>query len=136
MLMLTDSYNWPLRMSELTQADRGNRFSEIYDDCFEHINDEKLTTGQCCVQNSIKITRSKPQLKEQIASLLLDLDNRCTYPQRQKELLRYDVLEVLDDVYEGVSDRQSIDEFVRACTRSVSPKTRRKAKELVSKYDL
>jgi hypothetical protein len=60
-------------LANLTQADQGNLFSKIFYDYFEHINDEKFMTGQCCVQNSIKILRNKPELQEQIIALLLDM---------------------------------------------------------------
>ena len=44
-------------IANLTQVDQGNLFSKIFHDYFEHINDEKFMTGQCCVQNSIKILK-------------------------------------------------------------------------------
>lgn len=123
-------------IANLTQVDQENRFSEIYDEYFEHINDEKVSTGQCCVQNSIKIIRNKPALMDRIIALLLDLDNLCTYPEKQTELLKCDVLEVFDGVYPEGTDRQRVDEFIRGCINSNSPKTRHRAKELVRKYDL
>lgn len=71
-----------------------------------------------------------------IIALLLDLDHLCTYPEKKKELLKSDVLAVLDEVYEEVSDKQDADEFIRSSSSSLSPKTRRKAKKLARKYDL
>ena len=123
-------------LANLTQADQGNLFSKIFYDYFEHINDEKFMTGQCCVQNSIKILRNKPELQEQIIALLLDIDNQCAYPEKQKELLKSDILEILDEVYEKVGDKKEVDEFIKEGISSISPKTRRKAKELVGKYGL
>lgn len=123
-------------IANLTQVDQENLFSKIYDDYFEHINDNKFMTGQCCVQNSIKILRHKPELRNQITALLLTVDNQCTYTEKQKALLKSDVLEVLNEVYQEVSDKKGIDEFIKASVCSISPKTRRKAKELVEKYGL
>ncbi len=123
-------------IANLTQVDRDNLFSEIFQDYFEHIHDNKFMTGQCCVQNSLKIIKNKCGLKDQILALLLDVDNRCTYTERQKALLKCDVLEVLDQVYAGVSDKNGADAFIRACINCASPKTRRKAKELAVKYAL
>jgi hypothetical protein len=123
-------------IANLSQVDQEDRFFGIYGDYFEHIDDEKLTTGQCCVQNSIKIIRNKPELVDQIVGLLLDLDHSCTYPEKQKELLKSDVLEVLDAAYEQASDRAAVDEFIRACASSTSPKTRRTAKALAGVHGL
>jgi hypothetical protein len=46
------------------------------------------------------------------------------------------VLEVIDEVYEGISDKTRINEFIKMGINSISPKTKRKAKELVRKYGL
>jgi hypothetical protein len=123
-------------IANLTQVDRENLFSKIFHDYFEHINDNKFMTGKCCVQNSIKIFRQKPELHNQIIDLLLDVDNLWTYPEKQKELLKSDILELFDEVYIELSDKSGIDEFIRRGISSTSPKTRNKAKELVRKYGL
>ena len=123
-------------IANLTQVDQGNLFAKIFHDYFEHINDEKFMTGQCCVQSSIKLLRIMPKLQDQTRALLLDVDNRCAYTEKQKALLKCDVLEVLDGVYEGISDKKGVNEFTKAGVSSISPKTRRKAKELVGKHGL
>jgi hypothetical protein len=121
-------------LANLTQVDQDNLFSEIFNNYFEHIHDKKFMTGKCCIQNSIKILRNKHELNHQIITLLLDVDKLCAYPEKQKELLKYDVLEILDEVYEEAIDKKGVDEFIKAGASSISPKTRRKAKELVGKY--
>jgi hypothetical protein len=123
-------------IANLTKVDQENLFSKIFHDYFEHINDEKFMTGQCCVQNSIKILRHKPELKDQIIALLLDVDNQCTYTEKQKGVLKCDVLEIFAEIYEEVQQKDDIDEFIRTEVSSISPKTRKKAKELVRKYGL
>jgi hypothetical protein len=123
-------------IANLTQVDRDNLFSKIYPDYFEHINDSKFMTGQCCIRNSIKIIKHKPELQNKIVSLLLDVDNQCTYPEKQKELLKSDILEILDDVYEKVSDIKGVNEFIKDGISSISPKTKHKAQQLAEKYGL
>jgi hypothetical protein len=100
------------------------------------MNDNKFMTGQCCIRHSRKILRNKPELRNQIIGLLLDVDNRCTYTEKQKELMKSDVLEILDEVYEQANDKEEVDRFIRASVYSISPKTRHKAKELIEKYGL
>jgi hypothetical protein len=108
----------------------------MFHDYFEHINDDKFMTGQCCVQNSAKIIRYKPELRDEIIAILLDVDNRCAYTERQIGVLKSDVLDVLDEAYEDAKDREGVDAFIRASVASISPKTRRRAKQLVRKYRL
>jgi hypothetical protein len=123
-------------IANLTQIDRDNRFSEIYEAYFQHFQDEKFMTAQCCVQNSLVVIKNKPELSDKIVSKLLDLDNLCAYPERQLELLKCDALEVLEGVYDDLQDKQNVQEFIKSGVYSISPKMRRKAKELVDRYDL
>ncbi len=123
-------------IANLSRVDDEDKFSEIFLDYFNHINDEKYMTGRCCAQNGKKILRYKPELKNQIIALLLDIENRCTYPEKQKGLLKYDVLEILDEMYAEMEDTKKFDEFIQGSTASTSSKTRNKARELVRKFGL
>lgn len=123
-------------LGNLTKVDREDRFSEIEDQYFGLVNDEKFMTGNCCVQNCIKIYKYKKELRGKIIALLLDIDNRCDYTEKQKAVLKCDVLEIFDELYEELPAKNSIDDFVRARVSSISPKTRKKARELVRKYGL
>lgn len=121
-------------LANLTRVDRQNLFPAIFNDYFAHVQDEKMMTAQCCIRNSLKILRNKPDLGEQILALLLDIDRWCPYPEKQKELLKADILEIVDESYGTVGDTNLLQIFIRANMHSRSPKTRRKAKELAEKY--
>jgi hypothetical protein len=123
-------------IGNLTKVDQENHFAEIDDDYFSIINDEKFMTGNCCVKNLLKIFRHKPEQQVHIIETLLDIDNRCDYSEKQKGVLKADVLEIFDKVYEEVNERDDINAFIKAEVESISPKTRKKAKELVKKYNL
>ncbi len=123
-------------IGNLTKVDRENRFVEIEDDYFSIINDEKFMTGNCCLKNLLKIYRHKAEQRERIIETLLDIDNRCDYTEKQKGVLKADILEIFDEVYKEVPERNKINEFIRAEVNCISPKTRKKAKELIKKYSL
>ena len=123
-------------LGNLTQVDKENKFAETEEDYFAAINDEKFMTGNCCVKNLLKIYRHKPELRGRVIETLLDIDNRCDYTEKQKGVLKADVLAIFDEVYDEASERDDINEFIRAEIHSVSPKTRKKARELIEKYSL
>ena len=123
-------------IANLTQVDQDDLFAGIYDDYFAHVNDDKFMTGQCCIQNSVKVFRHKPGLRERIIALLLDVDQQCTYTEKQKAVLRADILNVFDEMYGEVRGKDGVNAFIKSSVSSISPKTRRKAKELVKKYHL
>jgi hypothetical protein len=123
-------------IGNLTKVDQENHFAVIDDDYFGIVNDEKFMTGNCCVKNLLKIFRHKPEQQVRIIETLLDIDNRCDYTEKQKGVLKADVLEIFDKVYEEVNERDEINAFIKAEVESISPKTRKKAKELVKRYNL
>ncbi len=121
-------------IGNLTKVDHEDRFVEIADVYFGLIHDEKFMTGNCCVKNMLKIYRHKPQ--QRIMDALLDIEHYCDYTAKQKAVLKADVLEIFDEVVEDTSRRDEIYQFIQAQVHSISPKTRKKAKELVRKYSL
>lgn len=123
-------------IGNLSVVDRENRFAEIQDEYFSIINDEKFMTGNCCVKNMLKIYRNKSEQRERIIETLLDIDNRCDYTEKQKGVLKADVLEIFEKIYDDVPDQNRINQFIRTAAKSISPKTRKKAKELINKYTL
>ena len=123
-------------IGNLTRVDQENRFAQVEADYYNIINDEKFMTGNCCVKNLLKIYQHKPEQRRRIVETLLDIDNRCDYTEKQKGVLRADILEIFDKVYEEVSEQDKINTFIKAQVNSISPKTRKKAKELIKKYHL
>lgn len=123
-------------IGNLTKVDENNLFSSIFQKYIEHLNDDKFMTAQCFVRNIKKVLKNKSEYAQQIIEVLLDVDNRCTYPEKQKELLKSDVIEVLDEAYENIIDKNRIAEFIRIQSGSVSPKTKKKSKEFLKKYGL
>jgi len=123
-------------LGNLTKVDEQDRFSEVEDQYFSIINDEKFMTGICCVKNLLKIYRNKAGRRDHIIQAVLNIDTLCDYTEKQKGVLKADVLEIFDQVYEEAPRRDAINEFIRAQIHCVSPKTRSKARELVKKYQL
>jgi hypothetical protein len=123
-------------LANLTQVDAENKFSIIFDEYFSHINDEKFMTSRQCIQNTAKILTNKGELIEDITNILLDIDARCSFPEKQKALLKSDVIDLFDEFYEQINDKERINEFIKAELDSISPKTKRKAKNFVKTYSI
>lgn len=123
-------------LANLTEVDDKGLFNDIFDDYFKHINDKKFMTAQCCVKNTAKIIEFKPNLREKIIELLLEIDQKTNYPERQLELLKYGALEVFEQVYSKTQFKKKIDSFIQAAVNSISPKTKKKANQLKKNLDL
>lgn len=123
-------------MANLTQVDAENKFSLIFDDYFSHINDEKFMTSRQCIQNTAKILTNKGELTEDIITILLNIDARCDFSGKQKALLKSDVIDLFDEFYGKMDDKELINKFVKKELDSISPKTKKKAKNFVRKYSI
>jgi hypothetical protein len=123
-------------LANLTPVDSRNLFNPLFENYFEHLNDLKFMTAQCCVRNSAKIFNHKPELRAALINRLLAVEQYCTYPEKQKALIKADVLDVFEQAYPFITDRQAVDDFIRAAADSVSPKTRVRARALAARLGL
>jgi hypothetical protein len=123
-------------IANLTQVDRQNKFEKNFEYYFSHLHDVKFLTSICCVQNSFKILKFKPQYTNRILPLLLSTDTITSYPLKQKELMKGYILPILDERFDSLAKEKGVLEFIRSCTNSASPKTRSIARGMVKKYAL
>ena len=123
-------------LANLTKVDQQDLFASLADQYVAHINDAKFCTGQYCVRNCQKVIAHKPERLDFFLDHLLDLDARCNYPAKQKDLLKFDVLVILEQVYEQSPRKAQINAFIRKASEAASPKTRKKAKELMKEFSI
>jgi hypothetical protein len=123
-------------LANLTAVDQENKFLDVRDKYYKHFNDEKFMTARCCIQNTKKILKHKSKIIEEVVGMLVDIDKYCRYPEKQRELLKHDIIDVFDEVYHATAPRDKIETFIKAATRSISPKTRSRAREFITKHNL
>ena len=121
--------------ANLTKVDSENKFLSVFDDYFKCINDTKFMTARHCIQNTAKILANKNELKEDIVDILLNVDGLCTFSEKQKALLKSDVIDVFDKFYDEIDSKKMINKFVKVELDSISPKTKKRAKEFILKYE-
>jgi hypothetical protein len=123
-------------IANLTEVDKENKFAFIFHDYFKRINDTKFMTARHCIQNAAKIMANKEEFKEDILKILLNIDNLCDFTTKQCALLKSNVIEIFDEFYEKTENKEKINEFIRNQLDSISPKTKKLAKEFVLKQDI
>lgn len=121
-------------IANLTKADTENKFEEIFDEYYSILDEDKTMTAGHLVSNSGKIAKAKPKLQSKITNKLLNIDN--THRGKQKELIKGYAIEAFDEYYEEANDKKKIVEFVKKQLESESPKTRKKAKEFLEKWEV
>lgn len=122
--------------ANLTKVDSENKFSSVFDDYFKCINDAKFMTARHSIQNTAKILANKNELKEDILDILLNVDELCDFSEKQKALLKSDVIDVFDKFYDEIDSKKMINKFVKFELNSISPKTKKRAREFILKYKI
>jgi hypothetical protein len=117
-------------------VDTENRIIEILPEYLSHAHDRKFMTASCCLQNCIKIIQAKPEIKENVFNILSDYEKSSPYSDSQKALLKFHLLEIIQQDWKKNPPGSNYIEYIHDSTKCVSPKTRKKAKELVKRFNL
>jgi len=119
-------------IANLTKTDTENKFEKIFDAYYGLLGGESVIPPAHVAVNSGKIALAKPKLQAEITSRLLDIDNTV---QRHKDLVKASAIEAFDAYLEKSKDQARIIEFVKAQLNCESPKTRKKAKTFLEKWN-
>ena len=119
-------------IANLTKADPENKFEKIFEAYYGLLGNKSVIPAAHVAVNSGKIALAKPGLQAEITSRLLDIDNMV---QRHKDLVKASAIEAFDAYFEKSKDQARIIEFVKAQLNCESPKTRKKAKALLEKWN-
>ena len=120
-------------LSNLSKVDKDNKFSEIIDDYMQCLYDKMILIGVFCVRYLKAIIRNKPEYQNQIINELLEHRKKTSFKEKQEALLEYEILEIFEDNYAKLENKDKITEFIKDRQNSISPKTKKKSKEIMKK---
>ena len=118
-------------IANLTKADTKNKFEKIFNKIYNLFNDSVIVAGHLAA-NSGKIAQAKPKLQTKITNKLLNIDKTN---QKHKDLVKAGAIEAFDEYFEEAKNKKKILEFVKEQLNCKSPKTRKKAKEFLKKWE-
>jgi hypothetical protein len=118
-------------LGNLTTVDTKKRFEKIFDKYYDLLNDSVIIAASITA-NSGKIAKAKPKLQSKITNKLLSIDKTG---QKHKDLIKAGAIESFDEYFEEVKDKKKILKFVKEQLDCESPKTRKKAKEFLKKWE-
>lgn len=119
-------------IANLTAVDGNQKFEVIFNTFYNNLKSQKTIVPIYVVQFSSKIIDSKPHLEEKITNLLLNIDQ--IHPGKQIELVKAAVIESFSNIFERSAKKDEIITFVRNQLESSSPKTKKAAKQFISKW--
>ncbi|NIM89905.1 MAG: hypothetical protein GTO17_03045 [Candidatus Aminicenantes bacterium] len=118
-------------LANLTGADKEKKFEKIFDQYYSLL-DDSVIVAIYLVGDSGKIARAKPKLQTKITNKLLSIDKT---QQKHKDLIKGSALLALSQYFEKVRNKKKIIDFAKPLLKGESPKTRKIAREFLSKWD-
>ena len=119
-------------IADLTKADAENKFEKLFDAYYGLLGDKSIIPVVHVAVNSGRIALAKPKLQAEITNRLLNIDYTV---HRHKDLVKASAIEAFDAYFEKSKDQARIIEFVKAQLNCESPKTRKKAKAFLEKWN-
>ncbi len=125
-------------LANIISADVNNGFDEIISDYLRIAYDEKYMTGACCVRNLGKILCTRNDKTEYVFNFLIKHEEHSKYSEKQEELLKCEIVAIFDQIFERLSmeNKERAAMFIRRCSKSISPKTRKISNEIMKKRKL
>jgi hypothetical protein len=121
-------------VANLAGYDSKNRFEKIFDKYYGLLEDKSVIPPAHLAANSGKIVRAKPKLQTRITNRLLAIDKTNHSPER-KDLTKGYVIEAFGQYFEEAKQKKKMLEFAKAQLNSRSPRTRKKAREFLKKWE-
>lgn len=119
----------------LASVDKECRLDGLLRDYLALLDDSKVMVSHYFIETLDLIYRARPDLRAKILTAMLRID-RTQHPPQRKEMLKADIMEALDRLYDGLppQDRKKAIAFAASALQSSSPKTRKAAKSFTAKH--
>lgn len=129
-------WNGLIILSYLVEVDSERRFDGVIDRYITHLWDGKLVNAANVILGSGRILKARPDFYDRIITVLVKVDRIPLPTDECHEVIRGHVLRVIGDCSNLVNGDERVAYFVRHCTKSSRPSTRRKAEELVQRLGI
>jgi hypothetical protein len=117
-------------LATLAAVDAENHFMEIEKKYISLINDKKFMTALCCLHNLARIVRARPDLLPSVVMQLLRHEKTSPYTPKQEALFNAGILSLVRQGYLAKTIPPAVVAFIESQLASLSPKTRKQAKDL------
>ena len=117
-------------LANLSKVDTLNKFENIYDDYCDLLDAKSVMTAAHLAANLGKIAKNKPQLREKLTEVLLDID-KTHHEIGRKDLIKASIIDSFTDYFNDIKNKDEVVRFITQQLTSKSPKTKKKAEEFI-----
>jgi hypothetical protein len=120
-------------LPHLIPVDGGSKLEGIFDRYFGLLDDHSVIPPCYVARNCPVIAYHRPDLLRRIVTELLAIETTHHKPGR-KDLIKADIIQALDRLYDSLEDRTRVLRFVEAQLSCSSPKTRKAARSFLDQH--
>lgn len=121
-------------LANLTKVDIQDKFEDIFDTYCNLLDAKSVMTASHLAANLGKIAKAKPNLRQKLTDLLLNI-NKTHHESSRKELIKASIIESFIEYFNEINNKEEIFKFVEAQLDSKSPKTRKIAEKFLKKFN-
>ncbi|UCF96621.1 MAG: hypothetical protein JSV89_15790 [Spirochaetaceae bacterium] len=120
-------------LPHLIPADGGSKFDRMFEKYFGRLDDDSVIPPCYIARNCPTIASHRPDLIQRIVYKLLTIDD-THHEQGRKDLIKADIIQALDALYDRAGNQSEVLRFVEAQLDCSSPKTRKAAKAFLKEH--
>jgi len=117
----------------LIPVDGGAAFDGVFDRYFSRLDDESVIPPCYVARNCHTIVSHRPEWSQQIVERLLRIEE-THHEAGRKDLIKADIIEALDRLFDAVDNKSEILVFVEKQLECSSPKTRKAAAAFLQRH--
>ncbi len=121
-------------LANLAKIDTKNKFEDIFDIYCNLLDAKSVMTAGHLAANLGIIAKVKPNLRDKLTNVLLNID-KTHHELGRKDLIKAYIIESFYEYFNEIEDKGEVIEFVKAQLDSKSPKTRKAAEKFLKKYN-
>ncbi len=120
-------------VANLAKVDNKNKLNKLFDFYYDFIDDKSMITAAHVVDNSGKIALAKPELRERITKLLINLENDPRESTECTNILIGKAILSLQQYYDQIYNKTEVISFVRRQLLNTRKATKTKAEKFLKR---
>lgn len=118
-------------IASLVAVDAGHKIDRAIDAYLNLLDDRSILVASRAAEGLGRIAKLRPDLEPRITAKLLEVERSGC---KQKELLKYHVIEAMGSYFSFIGDKKAVIDFVRGQAESPSGKTKKAAASFLKTY--
>jgi len=121
-------------LANLTKVDKEKKFEKIFDKYYSLLKDKSMINAANVAQRSGIIAKAKPHLQDEITNKLMDID-KTHHSSECKNIIKGKAILSFNEYFDEFDNKEKIIKFVKKELNNTRSATRKKAEQILKKWE-